>query len=114
MGSNSQKQIWETFVRRPKDIREGEEIPLALRDLTPGRRKYQFRNVVAVVSRRPEELRSMDTLQVRTVVGVLLPEPFGVRIIRDLPIEISGSPYRDFFQALEAAAWVKGEHAGSG
>ncbi len=56
----------------------------------------------------------MDTLQVRTVVGVLLPEPFGVRIIRDLPIEISGIPYRDFFQALEAAARVKGEHVGSG
>ncbi len=56
----------------------------------------------------------MDTLQVRTVVGVLLPEPFGVRIMRDLPIEIPGSPYRDFFQALEAAARVKGEHGGSG
>lgn len=114
MGSNRRKQIWETFVRRPGDLKEGVEIALSLRDLTPGRRKYQFRNVVAVVSRIPEELRSMDTLKVRTVVGVLLPEPFGVRIIRDLPIEISGSPYRDFFQALEAAARVKGEHGGSG
>ncbi len=114
MGLNRKKHIWETFVRRPGDLKEGVEIALSLRDLTPGRRKYQFRNVVAMVSRRPEELRSMDTLQVRTVVGVLLPEPFGVRIIRDLPIEISGSPYHDFFQALEAAAQVKGEPGGSG
>ncbi len=114
MGSNRRKHICETFVRRPGDLKEGVESALSLRDLTPGRRKYQFRNVVAVVSRRPEELRSMDTLQVRTVVGVLLPEPFGVRIIRDLPIEISWSPYRDFVLALEAAARVKGEHGGSG
>ena len=114
MDSNRKKQIWETFVRRPGDLKEGVESALSLRDLTPGRRKYQFRNVVAVVSRRPEDLRSMDTLQVRTVVGVLLPELFGVRIIRDLPIEISGNPYRDFFKALDAAARVKGEHGGSG
>ncbi len=114
MDSNRKKQIWETFVRRPGDLKEEVESALVLRDLTPGRRKYQFRNVVAVVSRRPEELRPMDTLQVRTVVGVLLPETFGVRIIRDLPIEITGSPYRDFFKALDAAARVKGEHGGSG
>ena len=57
MDSNHKKQIWETFVRRPGDLKEGVESALVLRDLTPGRRKYQFRNVVAVVSRKPEELR---------------------------------------------------------
>jgi len=54
MGLNRKKRIWETFLRRPGDLKEDMEIALSLRDLTPGRRKYQFRNVVAVVSRRAE------------------------------------------------------------
>ena len=113
MGLNRRPQLWETFVRRPGDLKEEVEIPLVLRDLTPGRRKYRWCHVVAVVSRRPEELRSMDTLRVRTVVGVLLPEPLGVRILRELPIELSGSPYRDFFQALKATARVNCGHGGA-
>lgn len=109
MASNPKQHIWETFVRRQGDLKEGIEIALVLRDLTPGRRKYRLRHVVAVLSRKHEELRSMDSLRVRTVVGVLLPETLGVRILRDLPIELPGKPYRDFFQALEAASRMRGE-----
>lgn len=46
----------------------------------------------------------MDELRVRTVVGVLLPETWGVRIIRELPTELPGRPYHDFYQALRGAA----------
>lgn len=103
MASTNERKSWETFVRRPGELKEGAELPLVLRDLNPGRKKYQMRHVVAKVSRKPEELAQMDRLQVRTVVGVLLPESWGVKILRDLPIELPGEPYHDFFTALRNA-----------
>lgn len=99
----SEKKTWETFVRRPGDLKEGEEIPLVVRDLSPGRAKYKVRHVVAVLSRNAQDPK-VDTLQVRTVVGVKLPETWGIKISRDLPIELPGKPYHDFFEALRAAS----------
>lgn len=104
MASKTEPQIWETFVRRPGDVKEGVEVPMVLRDLTPGRSKYQMRHVVAVLSRNPGETPSIDRLRVRTVVGVLLEETWGVRIVRDLPTELPGRPYHDFYEALRNAA----------
>lgn len=104
MAMINERGCWETFVRRPGELTEGTEIPLVIRDLRPGREKYRMRHVVASLSRDPRELARMDTLYVRTVVGVRLTEPWGIRILRDLPIEISGKPYQDFFAALKSAA----------
>ncbi len=104
MASKTEKQTWETFVRRPGDLKEGEQVPMVLRDLTPGKKKYQMRHVVAVASRKPGDIASMDQLQIRTVVGILLPETWGVKIVRDLPIELPGRPYHDFYDALRNAA----------
>jgi hypothetical protein len=97
----SDHKVWETFLRRPHDLREGVETPLVLRDLSPGKKKYRMRHVIAVLSRKPEE--GLDVLRVRTVVGVLLPEIWGVRIVRELPIEMPGRPYNDFYASLAAA-----------
>jgi len=102
MGSKSEKQVWETFVRRPGDLKEGEDVPMVLRDLSPGRKKYQMRHAVVTVSRSVEE--TADLLRVRTVVGVQLPETWGIKIIRELPMEVPGRPYDDFYKALKAAA----------
>lgn len=107
MALKNKRKIWETFLRRPGDLREGVEIPLVLRDLSPGPRKYGMSHVVALVSRKPEDLAEMDELQVRTVVGVLMPERWGIKILRDLPSEIPGHPYRDFFAALRVAGAKK-------
>ena len=104
MASKTEKQTWETFVRRPGDLKEAIEMPMVLRNLTPGKRKYQMRHVVAAVSRRPEDMSSMDILHVRTVVGVLLSEIWGIRILKDLPVELPGRPYHDFYEALRKAA----------
>ncbi len=104
MASTTERKIWETFVRRPGELKEGVEIPLVLRDLGPGRRKYRMRHVMAVVSLRPDEDSDMDELRVRTVVGVLLPESWRVKITKELPVEIPGEPYRDFYEALKSAA----------
>lgn len=94
-------QGWETFVRRPEDLREGTEIPLIIRDLTPGAKKYALRHVIGILSRRTENVK--EALWVRTVVGKLLPEPWGLKIIRELPIELPGTPYQDAYKAIRAA-----------
>ncbi|MEX0805950.1 MAG: phenylphosphate carboxylase subunit gamma, partial [Candidatus Binatia bacterium] len=104
MASKTEQQTWETFVRRPGDLKEAIEMPMVLRDLTSGKKKYQMRHVVAVVSRKAEEMASMDILQVRTVVGVLLSEIWGIRILKDLPTELPGRPYQDFYEALRKAS----------
>ena len=104
MVSKTEQQVWETFLRRPGDLTEGVETPMVLRDLTPGKKKYRLRHVVAILSRHPGRTTSMDELRVRTVVGVLLPETWGVRILRELPTELPGRPYHDFYQALRMAA----------
>ena len=107
MASKTEKQGWETFLRRPGDLKEGIEIPMVLRDLTPGKKKYQMRHVVAVASRKPEDMASMDILRVRTVVGVLLSETWGISILKDLPVELPGRPYHDFYEALRVAGAKK-------
>jgi hypothetical protein len=104
MALKTEHQIWETFVRRPGDLKLGVESPMVLRDLSPGPKKYQMRHVIAVISLRTPEMLGIDQLRVRTVVGVLLPETYAIQIVRDLPIELPGKPYHDFYEALKRAA----------
>jgi len=108
MASTSKRKIWETFLRRAGDLKVGVEVPLVLRDLNPGRKKYEMRHVVAIVSGQPD-VPDSDELRVRTVVGVLLPERWSIKTLRDLPIELPGQPYQDFFAALKKAAEKDGE-----
>ncbi len=82
----------------------GVELPMVVRDLRPGRKKYQVRHVVAMVNPQGPTTVGSDELHVRTVVGVLLNEIYTIKIIRDLPMEIPGIPYRDFYEALKRAA----------
>jgi hypothetical protein len=46
-----------------KELVEGREIVLTIKDLTPGRRKYENRLVKAVVSRSPEKLPGSNILK---------------------------------------------------
>ena len=102
MASKNEPRVWETFLRRPSDLKEAVAIPLVIRDLNPGRKKYALRHVLAIVSPKAEGIAQTDELRVRTVVGVELPGSWGIRILQELPIEIPGKPYQDFFQALRA------------
>ncbi len=102
--SASATRTWETFVRRPEQLQEGIEIPLVLLDLTPGPRRYAIRHVMAILDRRPDAFPDGDTLWVRSSVGVRLPSPYAIRIMRDLPAELPGVPYHDVFDALRRAA----------
>lgn len=101
MASSSEPQVWDTFVRKPGDLKLGVEVPLVLRDLKSGRTKYGIRHVVGVVH---EGERLGDKLVVRTVVGLVVPKTYTVDIKRELAQEIPGTPYRDFYQALAQAA----------
>jgi hypothetical protein len=95
---------FETFVRDPHALREGEEQPLVLRDLSPGRRKYLARHAVGVISRNPAP--GAVPLRMRSMVGNLVPGPHYVAIRRALPSRIPGLPYENAFDAI-AAAWER-------
>ena len=101
MASSSEAAAWDTFVRRPGDLRCGVKAPLVLRDLRPGRGKYALRHVVGIV--RDGDGHG-DPLVIRTVVGVELPGAYTVEIVREMPQEIAGTPYQDFYAALQRAA----------
>ncbi|MDE0031646.1 MAG: hypothetical protein OXU75_00685 [Deltaproteobacteria bacterium] len=101
MASSSEAAAWDTFVRRPGDLRCGVKAPLVLRDLRPGRGKYALRHVVGIV--RDGDGHG-DSLVIRTVVGVELPGAYTVEIVREMPQEIAGTPYQDFYAALQRAA----------
>ncbi len=98
------KRTWETFVRRPEQLKEGAEIPLVLLDLTAGPRKYAIRHVMAIIDRRLDAFPDGDVLWVRSSVGVRLPSPYVIRIVRELPTELPGRPYHDVYDALRHAA----------
>lgn len=104
MSAINARQVWETFVRSPAQLKENAEIPLIVRDLTPGRMKYRVRHVVARISAAPQAIADGDTLWVRTTVGVRLEHSWTIKVVRELPLELPGVPYRDVYEALKNAA----------
>jgi len=94
------KQEYLTFVRQFKDLREGVQ-KLFIKDLTPGPRKYDTKYVKAELSRDPEKMKNGDILQIRSESGVLIPEPWGIRIIEELSESIPGHPWEDVFKAIK-------------
>ena len=94
-------KTYETFLRDSKRVLSGRETVLALRDLTPGKRKYRGLNVRAVVSRPPRA--GEPRLVIRSVVGVKDPMPASIRIVEELPDAFEAAPYSDFFEVLEKA-----------
>jgi len=72
---------YETFVRDRARLLSGREQVMTLRDLAPGRRKYRGINVRAVVSSPPRP--GEPILRVRSVVGLIDPKPYSVRIVEE-------------------------------
>ena len=60
----------------------GDEASLEVRDLTPGRKKYNWSFVKGVVSKKP----GGDKLWVRFQRGILHPEPYYIKIVNEEPI----------------------------
>ena len=97
---------YETFVRDLADLHEGQPVPLVLRDLRPGRRKYFARNVVGIVTAASDSGTNVEDsapLVVRSAAGHRFPGAWRVRIVRALPATAPGAPYKDAYAALRAA-----------
>lgn len=80
-----------TFVGSLNDLPDRKEVELTIKDLTPTDRKYKYdsRRVIALVSKGPEKNPGFDTLWVRFSMGVLHPQPYSIKITRELGISRS-------------------------
>ncbi len=73
-----------TYVERLEKLPIGQETELLIKDLTPGRQKYDSRYVKAVISITPE--KGGDTLVVRGLVGLPYPGLRGIQIIKEVGV----------------------------
>jgi len=76
-----------------KELLEGREILLTIKDLTPGKRKYENRIVKAIVSSSPDKLPGGDVLRVRSWTGVLYPQPWAIKIVEEVGEVVPGIPH---------------------
>jgi hypothetical protein len=92
---------YEAFVADLKALSDGAEVMLTIRDLTPGRRKYNARIVRGIVSRNAGAASPGDVLWVRSIVGRKLPDPWSLQIVEELGATAPGRPYSDIYAAME-------------
>ena len=83
-----------------KELVEGKEIVLTVKDLTPGPAKYENRVVKAVVSSTPGTLAGADVLRVRSWTGVLYPEPWAIKIVEEMGELLSGVSHGETLNVL--------------
>ncbi len=76
-----------------KELVEGRELLLTIKDLTPGKRKYENRVVKAIVSSSPDKLPGSDILRVRSWTGVLYPQPWAIKIVEEAGEVLQGIPH---------------------
>ena len=86
-----------TFVTNMEDLKEGQEVKLTIRDLTPGPRKYEARVVKARVFHSPQP-QALDTLWVRSWTGVLYPQPWAIQIVEEVGECEPGLPHGDMMK----------------
>lgn len=79
------------WIENVDHIKAAQELTLTIRDMAPGRYKYGARNVVALVS--PSAMPGADVLRVRYSNGRLLPQPWYIKVIRELDESFPGRPY---------------------
>ena len=87
------KKEYLTFVPHLEDLVENQEMELAVKDLTPGPRKYNTKIVRAIVSRSQESLLDGDTLHIRSWLGILYPQPWAIKILGEVGDFFPGQPH---------------------
>jgi len=95
-------QEYSTFVKDPQGLPEGQEIKLAIKDLTPGPRKYDCRIVKAIVDSSPDKIEGGDMLWLKSLVGITFPQPWAIKIVEELGDSIPRPPYQGLIQVTEA------------
>ena len=92
---------YEVFVEDlARDLPEGREVELTVKDLSPGPRKYENRVVRAIVSRRADQWPDADRLRVRSWTGVLYPETWAIRIVAEVGELVPGPPHGETLRVL--------------
>jgi hypothetical protein len=91
---------WQTFVRKFEDLHEG-EVELFIKDLTPGPRKYDTKQVRAAVSKAKESLSNGEVLRIRSESGVTGLELWYIKILEELPEWVPGKPWENVLDITE-------------
>jgi len=77
-------KTYDMFNDTPEAIPQMKEMDITVRDLTPGNEKYCSKYVKAIISKDPAALPEGDELFVRYQRGALFPEPFRIKIVKEL------------------------------
>ena len=93
------KKEFMVFVSDLSDLVEKKEVTVAVRDLTPGPRKYDCRIVKAVLS-RSADLPGGDVLWVRSWTGVLHPNPWAIKVLAEVADTLPGRPHDETLSHL--------------
>ncbi|MBP7529761.1 MAG: hypothetical protein KA801_17705 [Syntrophorhabdaceae bacterium] len=91
---------WQTFLRRFSDMREGKR-ELFIKDLTPGKTKYDTKHVIGTVAKSKEALKNPEVLWLRGESGERAKEPWHISIEQVLNNEwVSGKPWEDVLESV--------------
>ena len=91
---------WQTFVRRFSDMKEGKR-ELFIKDLSPGKAKYNTKHVLANVSRSQKTFKDPDILWIRGESGEKALDPWYLTIEQELEEFVPGKPWEDLLEAVE-------------
>lgn len=91
---------WQTFVRKFEDMKEGEE-ELFIKSLASGPRKYDTKHVLATVARSKKALPDGDVLWIRSESGIKAPDPWYIKIRKEMPEWIPGRPWENVLDGIE-------------
>ncbi len=94
------KKEYQTFVRQFTDLKEGKQ-ELFIKDLTAGPRKYDTKHVLAEIYSDPGKNPDGDILRIRSESGILLAQPWGIKVIEELPESVPGHPWEDVFKTIQ-------------
>lgn len=89
------KKEYLTWINDLESLPQGKEIQLVIRDLNPGKRKYEARVVKAILADSPEKIPEGDILRFRSPVGRLLPETWTIKITEEVADYLPGTPYQE-------------------
>jgi hypothetical protein len=79
------------WIEDPESIQGPQELSLTIKELEPGPRKYLGHNVIATVS--PTSIPGADILRVRRANGLILPQPWYIKVKKELGEYWPGRPY---------------------
>jgi hypothetical protein len=93
MASSRKRGQYLAFLESPEKLPLGEPVAVFIKDLSPGRRKYDTRFVRAIIYREDEPLTGSDELILSSLAGKCHTDNLTIRIIEELGEYVRGVPY---------------------